>query len=187
MENIFGVLLAHRTLIGQILGYVGILMATLIYLQKTHKRLVFMKFASDLFWLMHYFLIGAYTGGFICIISICRSLVFMNDDKKWAKSKLWLVLFLTLGVCSTAYTWAGPKSLLALGASISAIISYWQPSPRVSRILAFPISIFMGSYGALNGSIPVVANETLSIISSILGIIKHDIKRTPKTTQPTQE
>lgn len=132
---------------------------------------------------MHYFLIGAYTGGFICIISICRSLVFMNDDKKWAQSKLWLVLFLTLGVCSTAYTWAGPKSLLALGASISAIISYWQPSPRISRILAFPISICMGCYGALNGSIPVIINETLSVISSIIGIIKHDIKKKTVTTK----
>lgn len=181
MEQIWQLFLANRKLIGTILGYVGVAAATLIYLQKTHKRLVFMKFTSDLFWLMHYFLIGAYTGGFICIISICRSLVFMNDDKKWANSKLWLVLFLVLGVCSTAYTWVGPKSLLALAASMTAIISYWQPSPRVSRILAFPISIFMGSYGASNGSIPVVINESLSIVSSIIGIFKHDVKR--KTPQ----
>lgn len=183
MEQIWQLFLANRKLIGTILGYVGVAAATLIYLQKTHKRLVFMKFTSDLFWLMHYFLIGAYTGGFICIISICRSLVFMNDDKKWAKSKLWLVLFLVLGICSTAYTWVGPKSLLAMGASITAIISYWQPSPRVSRILAFPISIFMGSYGASNGSIPVVINESLSIISSIVGIFKHDVKKKSKTPQ----
>ncbi len=167
-------------IVAQLFGYMGIFMATLIYLQKTHKRLVFMKFTSDLFWLLHYFLIGAYTGGFISIIALCRSLVFINDDKKWAKSKLWLMLFIVLGICSTAFTWAGPKSLLAMCASITAIISYWQPSPRVSRILAFPISIFMGSYGALNGSIPVVCNESLSIISSIAGIIKYDIKKKPE-------
>lgn len=49
METIWQLFLAHRKLLGLILGYVGVFIATLIYLQKTHKRLVFMKFFSDVF------------------------------------------------------------------------------------------------------------------------------------------
>ena len=169
-------------LTAQILGYMGVVCATLIYLQKTHKNLVFMKFLSDIFWTAHYFLIGAYTGGIIAIISICRSIVFMNNEKAWAKSKWWLYTFLGISVLAAAFTWAGPKSLLASAASRTAIISYWQPSPKVSRLLAFPISVFMGSYGALNGSVPVIVNETLSITSSVVGIVRYDLKSNGSAT-----
>ena len=44
MNSMLELFLTYRVIIGQILGYVGVFIATLIYLQKTHKRLVFLTF-----------------------------------------------------------------------------------------------------------------------------------------------
>ena len=43
------------------LGILGILTNIIIYQQKTRKRLLIWKLISDMIWIMHYWLLGAYS------------------------------------------------------------------------------------------------------------------------------
>jgi hypothetical protein len=61
--------------------------------------------------------------------------------------------------------------------SMLSIVSFWIGEPKVSRIMAFPISGCMLIYGVSNGSVAVLINEVLVMVSSAIGIMKHDRKK----------
>ena len=58
------------------LGILGILTNIIIYQQKTRKRLLIWKLISDVIWIMHYWLLGAYSAIAISVVAILRSIVF---------------------------------------------------------------------------------------------------------------
>jgi hypothetical protein len=76
----------------------------------------------------------------------------------------------------TALTWDGAFSIFAMLCSMLSIVSFWIGEPKVSRIMAFPIASCMLIYGVSNGSVAAVINEVLVMLSSVVGILKHDRK-----------
>ena len=163
-----------------VFGILGILVSFIIYQQKNRGGLLVSKLIGDVIWFVHYVLIGAYTGAAISIIAIARELVFMHREKKWANSPLWLVLFLALSALSGVITWKNIFSIFPCVASALAVISFWIGKPRVSRILAYPITISMLTYNVAGLAYLAIANEALSLVSAIIGNIRYDFAKQTK-------
>lgn len=161
-----------RMIIATAIGALGIVFNILIYQQKSGRRLLICKLISDFSWALHYLLLNAYSAMLIAIIGIFREFVFFNQDKRWAKSRLWLVFFLCCGVGSAIFTWESAFSLLPATASAISVISFWLNRPHVSRILAFPISSCMLTYDVFCRSYTGMLNEILTLFSAGLGIIR---------------
>lgn len=170
------------TLVGKIVGYIAIVASMLIYQQKTRKNLLICKAVTDVLWIIHYFLLGAYTGAIVTCVALVREVVFFRSDWRNKSSKLILVIFLCISALCTALTWGGVFSIFAMLCSMLSIVSFWIGEPKVSRIMAFPISGCMLIYGVANGSVAVLINEVLVMVSSMIGILKHDRKK--KTAAP---
>ena len=164
-------------LAGKIIGYCAIVVSLLIYQQKSKKGLLFWKVGSDVLWISHYLIIGGYTGAAVSAVALIRSLLFFKRDSSDPKGKVVLLCFLGAAVICTILTWANAFSLLAMAGSMMSVFSFWLGKPKVTRILAFPIALCMLTYGFINGSTAVVVNETLIILSSILGIIRLDRRK----------
>ena len=84
---------------------------------------------------------------------------------------------LCISVVCSVLTWGSVYSVFAMLGSLMSIVSFWVGEPKVSRIMAFPISICMLIYGVSNGSVAVLINEVLVMVSSAIGIMKHDRKK----------
>lgn len=166
-------------LISKIFGFAGIVFAVIIYQQKTRKGLLLSKLISDVLWFFHYFCLGAYSGAAISVIGLVRELIFMNREKKWAKHWGWLVFFLALSAGSAVLTWKNWFSLLPMVASMLAVVSFWIGKPRISRLISFPIAGSMLAYDISLTPISVagIVNELLTILSSVVGIIRYDIRK----------
>ena len=123
-----------------VVGALGIAANVIIYQQKSGKKLVFWKLISDVLWALQYIMLGAYSGAAIAVIGIFREIVFYNNDKKWARSRLWLLFFICVSVLSGILTFKSVFSLLPMVASVLSILGFWRKSPSLSRVLAFPIS-----------------------------------------------
>ena len=163
-------------IIGQIIGAVGVLINILIYQQKTRIRLLVCKLISDAVWATHFFVLGAYSGFAICAIAIVRELVFMNRVKhKWANHPVWPILFTLVILSSAVLTWKGPISILPAVASTTSLFSFWIGKPKVTRILCFPCSILMIIYDAFVLSYAGITNESLSLLSATIGLIRIDL------------
>lgn len=164
-------------LAGKIVGYIAIVASMLIYQQKTRKNLLISKAVTDALWIIHYFLLGAYTGAVVTCVALVREVVFFRSDWRDKNSKPILVLFLCISVVCSVLTWGGIFSIFAMLGSMLSIVSFWLGEPKVSRIMAFPISCCMLIYGVANGSMAVLINEVLVMVSSAIGILKQDRKK----------
>lgn len=161
-------------LFAQIIGFVGVAINLLIYQQKTQKRVLFFKFISDIAWALHYIFLGAFSGAAIACVGLLRETVFMLSQKH---RKKWLVLFLCITVVSIYLTWKNWFSIFPAIASFLSVISFWQRSPKRTRLLAFPISLCMCTYSISSGSWAGVCNELLTISSATIGLLRKEKKR----------
>ena len=165
-----------------IAGFFGIISSIVIYQQKTRVGLLAAKLVSDFIWFCQYALIGAWSGAAISVIAIIRELIFINRNKKWAQSPLWLLLFLALSGVSGIVTWKNLYSIFPCIASALAVIGFWIGKPKLSRFLSYPISACMLTYAISNIAYMAIINELLSICSSAVGNIRHDFKKKKDNT-----
>jgi hypothetical protein len=168
-------------------GCLGIISTVIIYQQKTRVGLLVSKLISDVIWFAQYALISAWSGAAISIIAIIRELIFINRDKKWAKSPLWLLLFLILSGVSGVVTWKNIYSIFPCIASALAVIGFWIGKPKLSRFISYPISGCMLTYAISNAAFMAILNELLSIGSSVVGNIRHDFKKKPSEENSESE
>ncbi len=160
-----------------LIGALGIAANMLIYQQRTGKNLLIFKMISDFLWAAHYFLLSANAAAAIAVIGIFREIVFCNQEKKWAKSKLWPVFFLICSAASSALTWKSFFSILPAVASIISVVSFWRNNPHLSRCLAFPISVSMLTYDFTCRSYMGIANEIFTLISAVAGIVRYSLPK----------
>lgn len=163
-------------LAGKIAGYIAIVTSMLIYQQKTRERLLICKAVTDVLWIIHYFVLGGYTGAVVTSVALAREVVFFRTDRRSKIGKPILGCFLCISVVCSILTWGSIFSIFAMLGSLLSIFSFWLGEPKVSRIMAFPISACMLTYGVSNGSVAVLINEVLVMISSAIGILQHDRK-----------
>ena len=156
-----------------IFGALGVAANVIIYQQRSGKRLLLFKLVSDILWMVHYLFLGAFSGAAIASIGIIRETVFLNQGRKWAQSKFWLILFLVLSVISTIWTWKSGFSILPGLASALAVFSFWRSNPSLTRILAFPISASMLTYDIFCGSYFGIANEIFTLVSAFVGVLRN--------------
>lgn len=173
------------TAVSYLFGGVGILVNALIYQQEKGRRLLWYKFVSDLLWSLHYLLLGAWAGAAVAAVNLFRELFFLRQLRTGKENKGVLLLFLFLGEALTAATallsddplrkWAG--ILVALAVLLSTY-AFWKSVPRLSRVLALPISACMMTYDVLVSSPIGILNEILTVVSSLYGIFRCKERKT---------
>ena len=156
-----------------IFGALGVVANVIIYQQKNGKNLLFYKLVSDILWMFHYLCLNAVSGAAIAAIGIIREAVFLNQNKKWAQGKSWLLLFLALSVISAAFTWKSVFSILPAVGSVLSVFSFWKNKPALTRALAFPISASMLTYDIFCGSYLGIANEIFTLVSAVIGVLRN--------------
>ena len=164
-------------IISEVLGFIGVGLNAIVYQQKKRDRLLIFKWISDWVWMFHYGLMYNFSGAAVAAIGIARESTFLVTDRKGIDRRPFLLVFLGFACFSVWLTWGGWFSILPATASFLSVISFWQQKPRVSRLLALPISACMVTYSIMVSSYAGIANEIFTVSSTLIGIVRHDIKR----------
>ena len=158
--------------IGQIFGFVAVILGFSSYQVKTRKKLLFLQILTTLVFSIHYFLIGATTGMVMNAAGILRNIVYYNKDKKFYNGKLFPIVFVILMTLLGAYSWQGIHSILIVaGLAINTYcMSFDNPqNVRKSILVTSPMVLI---YDIIEFSIGGAIYETIVIISSIIGILR---------------
>ncbi|MGN1345941.1 MAG: YgjV family protein [Eubacteriales bacterium] len=158
--------------VAQIAGILGTTVIVFSFIARKRRAILLYKFIADLLWMVHYLLIGAYSGAALNVLALGRETVFYNKDKKWASSRFWLYLILILTVGSCVLTWEGALSLLPMLGSICAVISFWCTKPLHIRLLAIPAQGLWLIYGILHHSLPGIASNLIALTSIGIGLYR---------------
>ena len=78
----------------QILGLTGSLISFTSLQSGSRRRILLLQLFCCLLWVVQYGLLGAWTGVLINLLGLARAVVCSFNDRPWARSPLWLVLFL---------------------------------------------------------------------------------------------
>ncbi|MBQ8263839.1 MAG: YgjV family protein [Oscillospiraceae bacterium] len=131
-------------------------------------------------WSIHYGALGAMTALFTNFISFGRSAVFYFNDRKWAKSRFWLALFLGLFILNSFLTWEGWRSILPAIGMCATTLALWTRDETRLRLLYLCSSPPWLIYNILCGSYSCTVIECFALVSYISAIWRFDIKKIHK-------
>lgn len=166
----------YLNIIAQLLGLGGTYMLFTLYQQKERKKLLSRKRYADILWGLHYIFLGAWGGAIPNVVGVLRETVFIHNDKKWAKSLAWPIVFIIISWTLAILSWNSMLSLLPMCASTLVTVSLWVKSPKLTRILSFPVCVTFIVYDVFVGSYAGIINESISLISIVSSFIRNDIK-----------
>ena len=159
-------------LIAQIFGWTATLCSVITYVLRSRKAILGAKVSADLLSVIHYFLLGAFTGGLVCSINVVRGILYYNRDSKITSHILCPITFIALNLISCAFSWLGWISLLpAIGSSIG-VIGMWMKNPVRIRLVMVPAITLWLIYGVLIGSVQTVVSNIFTLVSIGVGLTR---------------
>ena len=72
-------------IIGQILGFVAVILGFISYQVKTDKQLLFVHLLTCAVFSVHYYLLGAIPAAILNGVGVIRNIVYFNKDKSQSK------------------------------------------------------------------------------------------------------
>lgn len=160
-------------ILAQIMGICGIIIFIIMFHFGSMKNVLKMKMTMDIFWALHFLLIGATSAFATNMICFIRENVFIRNDKKFFGAKAWLWIFIAFNLISAVLTWKGYYSILPAIASSLATYSFWQKNVKVARIIGFSNNIMMFTYDIFAGSLMGIIGETLAFLSVIIAMYRN--------------
>lgn len=168
-------------IITQGIGFCGAGVNFLSFQQNKRSRIIGFQIVAALLFIIHYIMLGltegadAYTGAALNFIGLTRSIVFINNDKKWAKSPVWLVVYVVVSIAAGILTWESWYSFLPPMAMILTTFSYWLKNETKIRLVTFPSSPCWLVFNIITGSVAGVVTECIVMSSLIIAIVRYDI------------
>ena len=163
----------------QLIGLVGSVLAITSLQSGSRKKILSLPALCCVLWVTHYGLLGAWTGALINCLGLGRAVVCSCNDRKWAKSPLWLAFFLACYAISPVLTWDGPHCLLLGGAMMLTTVALWVHDMRLTRLLFLLNSPLVLVYNLAAGSYSCAAIEVVALASFALAVWRFDIRKQP--------
>lgn len=163
-------------ILAQVFGIGGTYMLFTLYQQSERKKLLLRKLCADALWGIHYVCLGAAAGAIPNIVGVFRETVFMNSDKKWARSPVWPAVFIISSWILAIISWKSALSLLPMCASTLVTVSLRVKSPKLTRLLTVPVCTAFIIYDVFVGSYAGIINESISLVSIVIAFFRNDYK-----------
>ena len=172
--------------IAQIMGVFGAMAMLLSSWQKSRKRIFAFLVFDNLFYFLQYIFLKAYSGAFVNIIGLFRTVLFSKKgSNKFLSTKYPLIIVLVLYVIINIFTYDGVTSLFPAIASIIYAIVLWQDEPKKIRfgtsimlLMWFIYNLYVKAYVGAVTEFTLFASSVIAIIKlDIMGSKKEEIKQ----------
>lgn len=159
-------------ILGQLFGLVAVLFGFVSFQMKAQKPLLIVQTATSTAFVLHYLLIGAYSGMIVNVLGIFRNLAYYHRDKPIFSGKKCPIFFAVLIGLAGLLTWQGYESIFViLGVGINTLCLAFTDTQktRASILVSSPLVLV---YDVLVGAIGGAVYESVVIVSSIIGILR---------------
>lgn len=164
----------------QLVGFAGAVTYFLVFQMKKRKNILGLNVLAASIFVLHFFLLGAYTGAAMNVVCALRCVIYYYNDKKWAKSKIWLAVFIGVSVVLGVLTWSDTYSVLPLASMIITSVSFWLKNEKHIRLLTLPSPPCWIIYNIHNGSVSGMVTDFIILVSIIISIVRYDILKNHK-------
>lgn len=165
-------------ILGQVLGYSGLLCCVLAFLSKSRSKIVAISLVAKLFFVAHFIVLGAFSGaiqngigGIACLIAYFRG-------RKPLDSKYVPIFILALTLFGGAITYDSTKGIvciLPVMAMVLQNLGCWMNNKTHIRIMTLVSVPMWFIYNYVMGSVPAMISDTMSGLSLIYALTFYDI------------
>lgn len=167
--------------IAQFIGFIAMALMILSFQKKTRREILMMQLVSEIFWVVHYGMIGAYTGMALNILGVVRCYVYAERENKKGVNKSYVPFIFFFGsILMSLASWEGPRSLLPMAAVCITSFVLWFEKAHIVRVLSYPGCTCWLIFNLLSGSWAGVITEVFNLSSITVGIVRHDLKHYKK-------
>jgi hypothetical protein len=160
-------------IIGQALGIIATIITFISYQANTKRSLLIIQSIATLCTCLSYFFLGATSGFALNIICLIRNAIFYFQ-KEGTKLQYISASILSLVMAFVgAFSWQGPISLLIIIALAANTVYLSFGKPQLLRQSVLVTSTMVLIYNIFVFSIGGITNESISIISSAIGVVRY--------------
>lgn len=168
-------------LVAQAVGAVALLLNVSSYQLRNSRQLVLCRAAGDFIYIVHYLLLGAYSGCTTVGVCAVNGLIFSFKGSAWAEWKGWKWLLSAVLVIACLLTWRTSfqpiPCICALISILTNIWVTWSGSGKVIRLgrllVAGPAWLI---YCVSIGSLPGMLAEVIGMGSVVVSILRYGLK-----------
>ncbi|MBR6793828.1 MAG: YgjV family protein [Clostridia bacterium] len=158
---------------GQIIGIVGMVVCCLSYQCFDKKKLLIVQTVGAGLLGVQYLLLGSIAGFTMNMVGLLRNFFYYHRDKKLF-SGIWLPITMTVLMTVVGFlSWGGPRSLLIIvGLVVNTFCMGVCDSQQLRKSLLVTCPLVL-VYSILEGALGGILNESISIISAVVGIVRY--------------
>ncbi len=157
--------------ISQILGFSAFILSLTAFHKKTKEKILGNMLLSNILNLIHYLLLGAYSGCITKVMAIFRdSFIILKNKHPKLNSKLIFFLFIVLYILIGIITFNGIYTLFPILAASLYFIPIWNGNELVIRKTAFYTTFLWLAYNIIVFSIAGIVSNITTIISTYIAI-----------------
>ncbi len=162
----------------QSVGWLALICSAISFQQKKRLGILLWQATATLISSIYLFLLGAYEGACLDLLSFAGKMVFSKGGTVFGISlSVWRIVFLGAMLVAGILTWADIFSLLAILASCLSLLALSMKSPTKIRL----ISLFVGPcwivYNWVYHAYPSILMECIALTSIMIAIVRYDIKK----------
>jgi len=159
-------------IVAQIIGLIAFVVSLIAYHKKDKKTILNNMVTSNILNLIHYLLLGAFSGCITKLLAIFRDyFIILKEKNKKLSNSVYLIVFILLYIIATIFTYNGILSILPLVAAIIYIIFIWNGNEVIIKKTAFFCYFLWLIYNIFVLSIAGIVSNIISIISTLIAII----------------
>jgi hypothetical protein len=159
----------------QAVGLVALGFSVLAYQSKSKQQLLDRQMAGSFVYVLHYSLLGGWTGVAMNGIVAVRNWVFgKKGSASWADNPAWMWAFMAIAVAFLPFTWDGYISILPVIAMILGVYSRWQEHVSHIRLFTLIGCALWIPYNFVVASYTGIIVDVIVIGSVLYGMWKHD-------------
>ena len=174
-------------ILGQTLSIIAMAIAILSYQAKKQKIFTSIQLISTTLFAVSFLLLGATTGAMLNFIAAVRALIYVNKHKLHADRPIWLIGFIALYIGAYVMTFAAfgkPLTVInfiveilpVIGMVASHLALYINSDKAVRRFSLVSSPVWL-VYNIVSVSVGAIICESISIVSIIIGMFRHDIEK----------
>jgi len=165
-----------QALIAQIIGFIGTGFMVISFQFKKNRTLFALQICSNLATMLHFLMLGAYTGCINIGLGILRSSVLCARGR-WAKWKGWKWVIVALFAAATVLTWKDGFSVLPFIGMASYTLGAWTRNRKTLRLASLLVSSPAWlAYDIYARSWSGIVCELISMGSVVISILRYGWK-----------
>ena len=173
-------------IIAQIIGIIAMMFNILSYQCKSRQAIIALQLIGAALFSVNFLMLGATVGGILNILAVIRAVIYMFKDKFKADTIYWFVAFVAsyILIYVLNFTVFGKEAtlfnliveILPVIGMTALNVGYRLKNSRNIRTCGLISSPAWLIYNIIAGSFGAIICETFTIISIIIGILRHDKK-----------